>query len=526
MDGIVGSTRRFFASLRFRLVLFAILIFLPALGLLIYFAVNHRDDEAARAQEDTILLARLAAREEQNLIESGRQALTALSSLSSIRLGNTLQCSVELAVLRQKFPVYANFGVIELDGRVSCSSIPLAAPVNLSDRLYFRKAVETRDFVVGEYLVGRITGKPSLNLGYPVYDLNNQFVRVVFVAIDLAWLQSYAVEANLPEGSSVSALSKDGTILFRYPEPERWNGKSVPDSTLLRALRGAQGETHANGPGVDGIDRIRALVPLSGTLNGQPAFVTIGIPRSIAFAHANDLRNRSIIALVIVSALMFAITRFGSEFLILRPMRAVTSAARKLAAGDSSARVGMVRGVSEFSNMANTFDYMAGELQSRQRQLQEALDNLRAANENLVQRVAERTAKLQEQIALTEEERSTLQSVLDAASDGMTLIAPDGKILAANPALGRIFTGQGLRRDELSVYNIADIREFRARIYAEPERASRLIEDILADSERTFTEVVRQKWPVERDLALFSSPVKAKDGRYLGRLFVYREITK
>ena len=365
-----------------------------------------------------------------------------------------------------------------------------------------------------------------MNLGYPVYDLNNQFARVVFVAIDLAWLESYAIEANLPKGYSVSALSKDGTILARYPDPERWNGKRVPDSKLLRTLRTTQGATQANGPGLDGVDHIRALALLGGTSNSEPVFVAVGIPKSLAFARANDIRNRSIIALALVSALMLAIARFGSNFLILRPMRAITSAARKLAAGDTSARVGMVRGVSEFSNMATTFDYMAGELQSRQRQLQEAFENVRAANENLVKRVAERTATLQEQIALTEQERSTLQSVLDATSDGMTLIAPDGKILAANPAVARLFTSEEQRRGAAPVYNSAEIREMRRRAYADPEHANRVINESLADSERTFTEVLKQKWPVERDLALFSTPVKAKDGRYLGRLFIYREITK
>ena len=46
----------------------------------------------------------------------------------------------------------------------------MTGQVYVGDRVYFRRALETRDFAIGEYQIGRITGKATLNFGYPVLD--------------------------------------------------------------------------------------------------------------------------------------------------------------------------------------------------------------------------------------------------------------------------------------------------------------------------------------------------------------------
>jgi hypothetical protein len=40
----------------------------------------------------------------------------------------------------------------------------------LADRVYVREALARRTFAMGEYQIGRITGKASINVGYPVLD--------------------------------------------------------------------------------------------------------------------------------------------------------------------------------------------------------------------------------------------------------------------------------------------------------------------------------------------------------------------
>ena len=54
-------------------------------------------------------------------------------------------CDQLFADLLTEFPLYANLGVIGLDGMVTCSGIPTAGPVYLGDRTYFQRAVADPD---------------------------------------------------------------------------------------------------------------------------------------------------------------------------------------------------------------------------------------------------------------------------------------------------------------------------------------------------------------------------------------------
>ncbi len=62
-------------------------------------------------------------------------------------------------------PTWESIGA---DGIVFCSGLPMTGQVYVGDRAYFRRARETRDFAIGDYQIGRITGKATLNFGHPV----------------------------------------------------------------------------------------------------------------------------------------------------------------------------------------------------------------------------------------------------------------------------------------------------------------------------------------------------------------------
>ena len=49
-------------------------------------------------------------------------------------------------------------------GLVFACAPAVQGPVNIADRLYFRKAIQTRAFFVGEPVLGRISNKYSINL--------------------------------------------------------------------------------------------------------------------------------------------------------------------------------------------------------------------------------------------------------------------------------------------------------------------------------------------------------------------------
>ncbi|HWQ13382.1 MAG TPA: HD domain-containing phosphohydrolase [Roseiflexaceae bacterium] len=369
-----------FSSLRARLILLVLLAMVPVLGLLLYTASEQRQLAIAETQQETLRLARLASSNQQRLIEGARQLLTTFARLPQVREGDPSACSALMADILEQHPIYANFGVAARNGGVRCSAVPLSSPVNVADRAYFQQALVTRAFAVGDYQIGRITGKATVNFGYPLLDAEGRVAAVVFAALDLAWLNQLAANSQLPAGATLTVIDRNGVILSRYPDPERWIGRSVREAPLVMAIvERHEGVTEA--PGIDGVQRLYAFAPLG---EGAPAghvFVSIGIPTEVAFADANRLLARNLAALGAIAALALAAAWLVGDALVIRRVDQLVHAAARLGAGDLGARAGprATAGADEISVLATAFNRMAAALEQREADLRQANEELRAA---------------------------------------------------------------------------------------------------------------------------------------------------
>src|SRR5215475_538858 len=176
------------ASLRTRLLLLVLLAVIPALGLTLYTNLEERQLRKAQVQEQAMRLSRLVSADHERLIGDARRLLVNLARLPAVRDRNPAACNALFADLLTRHSSYVNLGVVDADGNVFCSALPMTGPVYVGDRIYFRRALETRDFAIGEYQVGRISGKASVNFGYPVLDDAGHVRAVVGAPLDLAWL--------------------------------------------------------------------------------------------------------------------------------------------------------------------------------------------------------------------------------------------------------------------------------------------------------------------------------------------------
>ena len=319
-----------FSSLRVRFMLLVLLALLPALALLFYVASRQRDDAVANAQEDAQRLAALAAADDERLLDGTRQLLAALARLPEVQASDPTACSAVLQNVVAEFEVYANLGTIAPDGAVVCSAVPPPGPLNLGDRLYFRNAVETRDFAVGEYQIGRITGLPTINCGYPVLDDAGQLVGVVFAALNLNWLNDFAAEADLPEGTVLTVIDRNGSVLVRYPSSatDSWVGRTLAGTPVVDTIL-AQHSGVAEAPGEDGSTYLYAYTPLSGG-EGADAFVSVAIPRDEAVAPAERAFNASLTRLGLVATLVLVAAWVGADLLVRRDTEAHKALVRRV----------------------------------------------------------------------------------------------------------------------------------------------------------------------------------------------------
>ncbi|MDT8383745.1 MAG: EAL domain-containing protein [Gammaproteobacteria bacterium] len=396
------SSNRFF-GLRARLVLLLALIIVPVFALLLHNAVETRKTQTLHTQALALRLARLVMLEQRELIAGARQLLPSLAQLPSVRATDGgPACQRELVRQLEQYPYYANFGVSGRDGVMRCSGLPMPSPVHIEDRDYFRGAINNDEFTIGGYQIGRITGKSAINLGYPLRDAKGRVDGVIFAALDLAWLGRKLRDVALPAGTTITIFDVRGTVLTHIPNPAEWFGRSIADVPFVRLIleRGAEGI--AESTDVEGVQRLFAFTPLDAS---RRAYVSVGIPRNVAYAEVDARFKQDLLALSLIVLVVISVGWTGSNAFVLRPLSVLTLTSERLGRGDLGARTELRHRSKEFSQLAQTFDRMAASLQQReqatQRQDQElkrinrALQTLSGGNHALV-RTQDEAALLQE----------------------------------------------------------------------------------------------------------------------------------
>jgi signal transduction histidine kinase len=383
------------ARIRVRLVLLVLLAVFPALAVVIYTAVEQRREGLEHARNETLRLVRTAANNHDQSIESAQQLLLTLAQMPAIqnRDSNTLRALfADLVALHE---LYANFGVLNPDGTPAVVLYPLNSSIEITNREFFRAALERGTFSPPDYQVEWTTRRAALVIGYPLVSNRaraaNGSPAILFAAVDLNWLYRMHSQALLPPGSSITVSDPQRVTILRFPDPEsRFIGEQLAPS---RRRGSRPPERTSISRGRDGVLRLYAFAPL-GRTEDRSASIAVGIPVAQAHAAANLALRRNLAALSVATLLALAAAWLGGEFFILRRLRRLVSTTERLTHGDLSARTGVERGDGELHQLARAFDQMAESLQQRVVERERAEANLRTLNQHLEQRVAARTLEL------------------------------------------------------------------------------------------------------------------------------------
>jgi predicted ester cyclase len=316
-----------FSNLRVRFLALVLVAVLPALGLLFVNASEQRSAAVRDTQENARRLARLAAADQSRLIENTRQMLVVLGRLPEVRTGSDA-CDELLASLLGDFPQYANLGVTSPTGELTCSGVASTGAVDLSDRFYIQRAIETGQFTVGEYQEGLVTAKKSLNFGLPIYDESGNLIVVVYAALDLVRLSEDAAEAELTSGAIVTVFDRNGTILVRSVDPDQWIGQPMAGTPIVdKILRERSGVAQADDE--TGNATLYAYAPL-GNRDLPDAYLSIAIPRADAEATADSTFNKSLTRLGLVLAVVLVAAWVGGDLLVRRDTEANKALVRRV----------------------------------------------------------------------------------------------------------------------------------------------------------------------------------------------------
>jgi signal transduction histidine kinase len=372
----------FLRSLRVRLLLLVLVAVIPALGAIAYTASEQKKIAVAEIQRNVLRLVEFSTHEEEQVLQGTRQILIVLANYARKADKNPSDCNAFCADILKQFKRYANIGVVKPSGDVFCSAIPLQEPTNAADRSWFQRAVASGDFAFGDYQVGRITGKPVLVLAYPFRFAAGEPAAVVFAALDLEWLNRYIlkVESQLPDGFTITQIDANGVVMARRPDAEDWLGRFMFEQSFLREIL-SQSTGVIEAPGDHKLPFIYAFAQLHSSLIKQPLYMLLGIPRRLAFADANRILRRNLTLLGIVALVAILAAWYGGDLFIMRQVKAMAKASRRLAAGEMSARTGLKYGDGELGQLAKNFDEMAIALEQRQAERELAEMELKRSQE-------------------------------------------------------------------------------------------------------------------------------------------------
>ena len=372
---------RLTGSLRVRLLLLVALAVVPIVGLILYSSWDRSQEAEDQARDDAIDLTRLAVLQQDQTIDGSRQLLVILAGLTRTANLETIEraaCDGVLVGFLQQFEFYEEIGVTLPNGDVVCSAVPIDGALNLQDEAWFQRTTASGGLAVGDYQVSRITGEPTVNVGYPVFDGSGALKAVLFLSFRLDWLQSTLESASLPEDADFVLFDRNGVILARQPASEANTGQTFDVGVNL--LNRADGTDNVlEGQGTDGVRRLYGFTAVS-QLDERSLFAAVGIPSSTAFADINADLRRNLIGLAIVAALAFLAAWLIGDLLVLRQARDLVDVSRRLAAGDLTARSRFAGGQGELDVLGRAFDDMATSLERREAEREEAeASNRRAA---------------------------------------------------------------------------------------------------------------------------------------------------
>ena len=389
----------FFQRLRVR---FLLLIGVPATPLLLLIVYTFYD-QTHRARTEVGLsvqrMTHIVSQQQDRELDTANQLMSALAQMERWRSqSNTLPSTIMFSRLLDLHPNYATIGVAGSNGNVIASGTDVQPGLNLSDRPWFQKVKQTREFSIGEFQIDRALRKPTLWISYPILDrTNGVFLGALYISLDLSWVKKFAAEAQLPEGSSLVVLDASSRILFHYPDTLDSGGGRAFDQGPV--LHGSAWREQAAGfferQGQDGVPRLYSLAKLVGEEDSPELRVAIGIPSSAAFAVSKATLQRNLLSILAVILVTGVLAWMGTERYVVRWLKPVTRVARELHSGNLEARTGLPHQGGELGLLAASVDEMAESLEKRVSERKQVESRLKALNEDLERKISDRTVELQ-----------------------------------------------------------------------------------------------------------------------------------
>ncbi len=340
-----------------------LLALVPAAIVQVLLEREARLERTQQLADDAMRFVRLIGQQQSSITEAAWQVLSSVGAHDAVRaLRPSAECDAFLDRIVAANPRYLTASVFDRQGDPLCHAPDAPHAINIAGRPYFTRTLGENSFQVGGFMPGPGTRQRSLHFAAPLRNEAGQPVGVILLALSVDWLVAELQSVALPPGSASTIADRDGVILARSVDAERFVGTMLPPFALAMLNASAPGILDA--PALDGVRRVAAFLPV--TVEPIGLFVTVGLEANSVLGSALRADRRA--ALLIFASLMltFCLAILLFHAAVERPVRRLLATIRSWEAQDWAARVGAITSGREFRKLGEAFDAMAESVTSRE----------------------------------------------------------------------------------------------------------------------------------------------------------------
>jgi diguanylate cyclase (GGDEF)-like protein/PAS domain S-box-containing protein len=377
-------------GMRNRLVTLLAFAMLPlAATVTLYLWVDHRQT-IDTARNSVYAAANLAASTETRIFDETRALLETLALTPTITPAGGDACSSFVARVKNANPIYNTVGVVDANGTITCHN-SLRARQNLSDATLVDKlkASGGPNFLIGNFVIGRVSGKPTVIVASKFPPVGGKFSGAVFASLNLDRMtRDVEIFSDTGMRSVILLEPASKRVIIHYPPlPGVPFGTPFPNAPLIKAINGSTGGGTAKVRGIDGVERIYGFASLPSAGN---IVLAVGEDWEAMVA---PVRYRLFLSAAGLLTLLLAAASFVwwlSERTQLRPIRKLMAAATQIGAGNFDATAGLEAWQApEFRKLGRILESMAVKLADGRK-----AEAIVAANESRFRVLAENSADL------------------------------------------------------------------------------------------------------------------------------------
>lgn len=354
-------------SLAVTLLIPSVMALMPIMVLLWWLGSVELEDQLAQKKAD---LQVKSVELNERFAYQIRQAEIALQTLAQSPILRTLEHNSCQERVEQHFKVLnqnlANLLVLNPQGQVVCNAKDPSKLHNLSERAYFKRAVETGKFAVGDFNIGKTTGTHIIGMAYPVI-VDQKLTMLTATSLELNMIVASFNKVLQGSDFELTMLDTNGVVLSHWQK----SGQFVPPGTPVANHPLAQ---HMMNPVRDQLFEMADLLgnesyfaqqPL--TYNGQVfGHLALSYHKTDLFQVSDQQRHYQLAAIMLLFIVGMGIAGFMMNRLLSQRLKPMMQAVEAIGQGKLGVQLPIGKVSDELTKFAKLLNDMSVKLVKQQ----------------------------------------------------------------------------------------------------------------------------------------------------------------